>query len=94
MSTTAATAASDGETNSNGLTYSNGLLSPEEAAARLRCSAYTLARWRLEGRGPKWRRIGPKRVAYAIGDINAFNGESLDSFEVDVLGIKALSVRN
>jgi predicted DNA-binding transcriptional regulator AlpA len=66
------TAASDGETCSDGLTYSNGLLSPEEAAARLRCSAYTLARWRLEGRGPKWRRIGPKRVAYAIGDINAF----------------------
>jgi hypothetical protein len=71
MSTTAATA-SGGETYSNDVMYSNGLLSPEEAAARLRCSAYTLARWRLEGRGPKWRRIGPKRVAYAIGDINAF----------------------
>jgi predicted DNA-binding transcriptional regulator AlpA len=66
------TAVSDGKTHSNDLTYSNGLLSPEEAAARLRCSAYTLARWRLEGRGPKWCRIGPKRVAYAIGDINAF----------------------
>jgi hypothetical protein len=30
------TAVSDGKTHSNDLTYSNGLLSPEEAAARLR----------------------------------------------------------
>jgi hypothetical protein len=56
-----------------GESFADGpLLSPEEAAARLRCSAYAIARWRLQGRGPKWRRIGPKRVAYAIGDIHAF----------------------
>ena len=61
------------EAASRGESFADGpLLSPEEAAAQLRCSAYTLARWRLEGRGPKWRRIGPKRVAYTIGDINAF----------------------
>ena len=57
---------------SGGESFADGLLSPEEAAARLRCSAYTLAKWRLTGNGPKWRRIGPKRIAYAIGDINAF----------------------
>ena len=52
--------------------YGDGLLSPEEAAARLRCSAYTLANWRRDGCGPKWRRIGPKRVAYTVGDLNDF----------------------
>ncbi len=57
-------------------TYSEPLLSPEEAAARLRCSAYTLARWRLEGRGPAWRRIGPRRVAYTMRDLNAFMAQA------------------
>ncbi len=51
---------------------SDDLLSTEETALRLRCSANTLARWRGELRGPKWVRIGPKRVAYRSSDIAAF----------------------
>jgi len=57
-----ATAAASGDT----------LLTQEEAALRLRLSAHTLARWRHLGTGPKWQRIGNKRIAYALSDINAF----------------------
>jgi hypothetical protein len=35
-------------------------------------SAHTLAKWRLDGRGPEWRRIGTKRVFYPLHSLNAF----------------------
>lgn len=53
---------------------SDNLLSPEEAASRLRCSAVTLARWRSDGTGPDWHRIGPRRVAYRSSDVERFIG--------------------
>jgi len=55
-----------------GEVYSETLLSPEEAALRLRLSAHTLAKWRLNGSGPEWRRIGNKRVYYPLHSLNAF----------------------
>jgi hypothetical protein len=51
---------------------SDRLLSPEQAAMHLHCSAQTLARWRCQGVGPRWLKIGPRRVVYALADLNAF----------------------
>ncbi len=57
---------------SGGNLYSNELLSPEQAALRLHLSAHTLAKWRYQGMGPNFCRVGPKRVGYLASDINAF----------------------
>ena len=32
----------------------------------------TVQRWRVSGDGPKWSRLGAKRVAYRISDIEAW----------------------
>jgi Helix-turn-helix domain len=42
-----------------------------DAARYLSVSPRTLQRWRVEGRGPKFLKLG-KRVAYAEGDLIAF----------------------
>ena len=47
------------------------LLSPGEAAETLNRAPKTLAQWRSQGRGPRWRKI-EGRVAYRIGDLRAF----------------------
>ena len=47
-------------------------LNTEHVAVRLGVSAWTLSRWRVQGTGPAWRRIGPKRVVYSATDVNAF----------------------
>jgi hypothetical protein len=45
-----------------------------EAAAFLRLSEITLARWRIEGRGPAYRKFG-RRVVYARSDLIAWTDE-------------------
>jgi predicted DNA-binding transcriptional regulator AlpA len=40
------------------------------AARELNVSRRTLARWRREGGGPPYARIGGRRLAYAISDID------------------------
>lgn len=45
------------------------LLSRRELAAMLTISEKTLARWASDGLGPKAIRIGPRRVAYRVGDL-------------------------
>jgi hypothetical protein len=52
------------------------LITSEQAAVRLRVSAYTLARWRVLGTGPKWCRVGPKKVYYRLADLDAFLGRA------------------
>ena len=49
------------------------LLSPGEAAETLNRSQKTLASWRSQGRGPRWRKL-EGRVAYRIADLRAFIG--------------------
>jgi hypothetical protein len=49
----------------------NDVLSDAEAHAFLRLRPGTLARWRMEGRGPAWSRLG-RRVAYLRSDLLAF----------------------
>jgi hypothetical protein len=47
-------------------------LTAPEAAALLRLSPITLSRWRIQGYGPRWTKMGPKRVCYAMDDLRAF----------------------
>jgi predicted site-specific integrase-resolvase len=49
----------------------SAFLNAAEAAAWLRISAVTLARWRIEGRGPQFRKFG-RRVVYARDDLLAW----------------------
>ena len=54
------------------------LLSPAEAAAFLKCSTFTLGRWRRLKKGPPYIRLSGARVAYRRGALNAW----LDEYEV------------
>jgi len=45
-------------------------LRSSEAAAYLRVSASTLAKWRMNGTGPKWNRCGPRIVIYLKSDLD------------------------
>ena len=40
-------------------------LTPEELAARIRVAPSTLAKWRMDGRGPEYWKFG-KRVLYRL----------------------------
>jgi len=40
------------------------LLNPADAAAHLKCSEWTLARWRCDGNGPRFIKLG-NRVRYS-----------------------------
>ncbi|MAK63581.1 MAG: excisionase [Maricaulis sp.] len=44
------------------------LLSPDQAALRLRVATNTLAKWRVSGEGPDFVKIG-SRVFYEQGDL-------------------------
>ena len=46
-----------------------------EAAAYLGLSSSTLNRWRVEGRGPRYRKFGSK-VAYSVTDLNDYAAEA------------------
>ena len=46
-------------------------LTPGEAGEILRLAAGTLANWRVQGRGPKFHRMG-KRIRYARADVEAW----------------------
>lgn len=50
------------------------LLSEEELAARLQKSRYTLQRWRRQGVGPPWLRVG-KSPRYRWGDVRRWLAE-------------------
>lgn len=49
-------------------------LSPEEAAAYLGLSIPLLAKWRGDGEGPDYSKIG-SRVSYAVADLDGFMAE-------------------
>lgn len=53
------------------LTATDSLLTPEEAAHFLRVNPRTLERWRGDGGGPRFAKIG-RRVAYRLCDLTAF----------------------
>ena len=45
---------------------------PEELSSRIGISVQTLARWRCEGRGPGYIKIGSRRVAYPTEAVDAW----------------------
>jgi helix-turn-helix protein len=57
-------------------------LTVAEAAIFLRISAVTLGRWRIEGRGPPFRKFG-RRVMYAYEDLLAWAKEQSRSSTSD-----------
>ena len=48
------------------------LRTTKETADFLRCSERALERWRSTGDGPRFVRIGPRRVAYREADLAAW----------------------
>ena len=48
------------------------LLTPSEAARLLRVSKATLATWRTQARGPKYRKLGERMVRYTAEDVLAW----------------------
>lgn len=46
-----------------------------DAARYLGIGKSTLERKRIEGTGPKFRRLGPKIVTYAVKDLDAWAGQ-------------------
>lgn len=48
------------------------LLTTAEAAEHLRLSPRTLERWRAEGIGPKFIKMGPRAVLYAPTELASF----------------------
>jgi predicted DNA-binding transcriptional regulator AlpA len=47
-------------------------LPPKAAADLLGCSYKTLQAWRNAGIGPAWVKLGPRRIAYTLADIQAW----------------------
>ena len=52
------------------------LLSPTEAAAFLGVSVPALAKWRVNGKGPRYHRLSTRTIRYAFSDLEAFTGQS------------------
>lgn len=52
------------------------LLTPKDAAAFLQMSEKTLKKWRSNGTGPKFRRLGHRSVRYLQADLTNWTGAS------------------
>jgi predicted DNA-binding transcriptional regulator AlpA len=48
------------------------LLTTEQAATKLGLSERTLEAWRFRGEGPPFLRVGPRRVAYSLNDLDSW----------------------
>jgi predicted DNA-binding transcriptional regulator AlpA len=48
-------------------------LNEKLAAELIGCSYRTLQGWRLNGIGPAHRKLGPRRIAYVLADIQAWS---------------------
>lgn len=52
-------------------------LSPRQSAVFLNLSVNQLAKWRHQGGGPAWSRIGERRIVYRLEDLRAFVASGL-----------------
>jgi Helix-turn-helix domain len=67
-------------------------LTPKESSAFLRLSEVTLARWRIEGTGPSYRKFG-RRVVYAKADLLAWADGQTQQSTSQVQSCPARSVK-
>ncbi len=51
-------------------------LTPREAAAHLGVHVLSLARWRSQGRGPKWVQLSRRAVRYARSELDRYCAEN------------------
>lgn len=51
-------------------------MSVRETAAYMRMSKSTLDKWRCRGIGPRWVKVGQRKVAYALDDVEAWMTEN------------------
>lgn len=59
------------------------LLTSTEAAAFLQVAEKTLAKWRVKGTGPKFRRLGHRTVRYLQADLIAWPGMTTNDAQED-----------
>jgi len=68
------------------------LLSEHEAAARLGVAPRSLPRWRTEGQGPAYVRVGPRRIAYDKAEpIRWVEGRRYEHLAAERAGLRAES---
>ena len=48
------------------------LLDPKALAARLGVSTITLSKWRVRGTGPRFVKVGARRVGYSADEVDAW----------------------
>lgn len=53
------------------------LLTTAAAAERLAVKSSTLARWRRQGRGPRFLKLGRKTLRYRLGDVDKWAARHL-----------------
>lgn len=58
------------------------IMDSAELAGRLNISPATLRYWRHRGDGPKWFKMGPRRVMYRVSDVQAWLDRQYDGAPV------------
>ncbi len=48
----------------------NEFITPAQLAVRIAVCERTLLRWRTEGLGPSFTRLGPRRIAYSADEVD------------------------
>ena len=53
-------------------TQKEPFVTENQAAEHLTVAVRTLQRWRCEGAGPRWYRLGKRRCAYKLSDLESW----------------------
>jgi predicted DNA-binding transcriptional regulator AlpA len=61
----------------------------EETSEKIKTSIPTLERWRRTGEGPRWVRLGARRVAYRLSDLEKWLEQRTYHHRADELSRKA-----
>jgi predicted DNA-binding transcriptional regulator AlpA len=64
-------------------------LPEREMCKRLNIAPRTAQRWRTTGEGPKYIRLGPRKIAYAEDDCDAYAAERTFAHRADELSREA-----
>lgn len=62
-------------------------LSTEKLAGRLSVSPATLVKWRWEGKGPRFVKLG-RRVVYRLSDVESYINEQVRASTTDTGGFR------